>query len=341
MRFFASSLLAAFLAFLGPVSASEGVNYQVTKTVPLGTPDRWDYVVFDPVLDRVYVSHGEVVTVVDGDNGAITGTITVGGTTHGIASVHDLGKGYTDDGKSGVALAFDLKTLKVLNRIKVEEDADGIVYDPRSGHVLVITGDSGKVSVIDPKTDTVVATIDGGGGLEFGVLDGKGKFYVDGEKNNDIVRMDLATNKVDAHWPLTGCNTPHGLAIDRAHMRLFASCANKTMVVVNAETGVVIATLPIGQGTDFAEFDSRLGLAFSSNRDGTLSVIKEVNPDKFVGLQPVATAYGAKTMALNPKTGRIYLVASDVADNDAAKTERERHAVKAGTVKLLFLDPSR
>jgi YVTN family beta-propeller protein len=341
MRFFASSLLAAFLAFLGPVSASEGVNYQVTKTVPLGTPDRWDYVVFDPVLDRVYVSHGEVVTVVDGDSGAITGTITVGGTTHGIASVHDLGKGYTDDGKSGVALAFDLKTLKVLNRIKVEEDADGIVYDPRSGHVLVITGDSGKVSVIDPKTDTVVATIDGGGGLEFGVLDGKGKFYVDGEKNNDIVRMDLATNKVDAHWPLTGCNTPHGLAIDRAHMRLFASCANKTMVVVNAETGVVIATLPIGQGTDFAEFDSRPGLAFSSNRDGTLSIIKEVNPDKFVGLQPVATAYGAKTMALNPKTGRIYLVASDVADNGAAKTERERHAVKAGTVKLLFLDPSR
>jgi YVTN family beta-propeller protein len=341
MRFFASSLLAAFLAFLGPVSALEGVNYKVTKAVPLGIPDRWDYVVFDPILDRVYVSHGEVVTVVDGDSGAITGTITVGGITHGIASVHDLGKGYTDDGKSGVAVAFDLKTLKVLNRIKVEEDADGIVYDPRLGHVLVITGDSGKVAVIDPKTDTVVATIDGGGGLEFGVLDGKGKFYVDGEKNNDIVRMDLATNKVDAHWPLTGCNTPHGLAIDRAHMRLFASCANKTMVVVNAETGVVIATLPIGQGTDFAEFDSRLGLAFSSNRDGTLSIIKEVNPDKFVGLQPVATAYGAKTMALNPKTERIYLVASDIADNDAAKTERERHAVKAGTVKLLFLDPSR
>ena len=341
MRFFASSLLAAFLAFLGPVSASEGVHYQVTKTVPLGTPDRWDYVVFDPILDRVYVSHGDVVTVVDGDSGAVTGTISVGGVTHGIASVHDLGKGYTDDGKSGVAAVFDLKTLKVLNRIKVEEDADGIVYDPRSGHVLVITGDSGKVAVIDPKTDTVVATIDGGGGLEFGVLDGKGKFFVDGEKNNDIVRMDLATNKVDAHWPLTGCNTPHGLAIDRAHMRLFASCANKTMVVVNAETGVVIATLAIGEGTDFAEFDSNLGLAFSSNRDGTLSVIKEVNSDKFVGLRPVATAYGAKTMALNPKTGRIYLVASDVIDNDAATTERARHAVKAGTVKLLFLDPSR
>jgi DNA-binding beta-propeller fold protein YncE len=197
------------------------------------------------------------------------------------------------------------------------------------------------VAEIDPKTDNVVATIDGGGGLEFGVLDGKGKFYVDGEKNNDIVRMDLATDKADAHWPLTGCVTPHGLAIDRDHMRLFASCANKTMVVVDAETGTVITTLPIGQGTDFAEFDPRQGVAFSSNRDGTLSAVREISPEKFVALQSVPTAYGARTMALNPKTERIYLVASDVVTNDAAPTDRERHVIKPGTVKLLFLDPSR
>jgi YVTN family beta-propeller protein len=340
MRLLALSLFAAFVTLSGPVSAAESVSYQVTKTVPLGTPDRWDYVVYDPVLDRVYVSHGDVVTVVDGTSGATIGTITVGGITHGIASLPGLGKGYTDDGEAGIAAVFDLKTLKVLNRVKVEDDADGIVYDPQSGHVLIITGDSGKVSVIDPKSDHVVATIDGGGGLEFGVLDGKGKFYVDGEKNNDIVRMDLTTNKADAHWPLTGCTTPHGLAIDRVHMRLFASCANKTMAVVNADTGAVITTLPIGQGTDFAEFDSRGGLAFSSNRDGTLSVIKEISPEKFVALQPVTTAYGAKTMALNPKSGRIYLVASDVTTSEATVTERERHVVKAGTVKLLFLDPA-
>ena len=167
------------------------------------------------------------------------------------------------------------KTLKVLHTIKAEPDADGIVYDRKSGHVLVITGDSGKVVVIDPKTDKVLTEIDGGGPLEFGVSDEKGKFYVDGEDKNEIVRMDLATNKADAHWPLTGCKTPHGLAMDRAHMRLFASCGNKVMDVMNAETGAVIASLPIGQGTDFDAFYPAKGLAFSSNRDGTLSVIAE------------------------------------------------------------------
>jgi len=196
------------------------------------------------------------------------------------------------------------------------------------------------VTVIDPKTDTVVATIDGGGGLEFGVSDEAGKFYVDGEKNNDVVRMDLATNTADAHWPLTGCTTPHGLAIDRAHMRLFASCANKVMVVMNAMNGTVMAAFPIGEGTDFAEFDPSRGLAFSSNRDGTLSVIAEQSPDTFQALTPVQTQRGARTMAVDPKTGRIYLVAADFTVNDALPaSDRGHYAVKPGSVKLLFLDP--
>ncbi len=221
-------------------------------------------------------------------------------------AVPALGKGYTDDGKAGVAVAFDLKTLKERKRIKVQPDADGIVYDPVSGHLLVITGDSGKVSVIDPKTDTVVATIDGGGPLEFGVLGGDGKFYVDGEDKNEIVRLDLATNTADAHWPLTGCKTPHGLAIDRAHMVLFASCGSKVMEVVNARDGAVLATLPIGEGTDFAEFDSARGLAFSSNRDGSLSIIAGQG-GKYVALPPVATMRGARTMSLDPKSGGYIL----------------------------------
>ena len=211
-------------------------TYHLAKTIPIGGPDRWDYVVFDQAQDRVYVAHAETVSVVDVKAGKLIGTVTVGGVTHGIATVPALGKGYTDDSKSGFAVVFDLKTLKELRRIKVEPDADGIVYDPASGHILVITGDSGKVSVIDPKSDKLVATIDGGGGLEFGVLGGNGKFYVDGEERNEIVRMDLASNTADAHWPLDGCKTPHGLAIDRAHMRLFASCGSKVMDVVNADT---------------------------------------------------------------------------------------------------------
>lgn len=339
------AVLALSLAasFGGHVFAQSPPSYRITKTVTLGAPDRWDYAVFDPVLGRVYVSHGEKVTVVDGTSGAIVGQIDgITGTTHGIASVHALGKGYTDDGKAGTAVSFDLKTLKVIKQIKAEPDADGIVYDPPSGHVLVIDGDSGKVTVIDPKTDSAVATIDGGGGLEFGVSGENGKFYVDGVEKNEIVRMDTATNKADAHWPMPGCVKPHGLAIDRAHARLFASCSNKVMVVVDADTGAVIANLPIGAGTDFAEFDPTRGLAFSSNRDGTLSIIAEKSPTSFVVLPPVTTEIGARTMAIDPKTGRIYLVTADMTLNEAAPAadRRHRYNVKPGSVRLLFLDPT-
>ncbi|MGA7710934.1 MAG: YncE family protein [Rhizomicrobium sp.] len=338
--------IAAFLMTEGVAAGSpagdEAHRYSITKTVPLGAPDHWDYVVFDPVLNRVYVSHSEKVTVVDATSGAMIGQIEgITGSTHGIASVHALGKVYTDDGKAGIAVAFDLKTLKILKQIKAEPDADGIVYDAPSGHVLVIDGDSGKVTVIDPKTDTVVATIDGGGGLEFGVSGDNGKFYVDGVDKGEIVRMDTTTNTADAHWPMPGCVKPHGLAIDRAHMRLFASCASKVMVVVDANNGAVLASLPIGEGTDFAEFDAARGLAFSSNRDGTLSIIAEKSPSSFVALPAVPTAYGARTMAVNTKTGRLYLVTADMTVNETAPATdfRHRYTIAPGSVKLLFLDP--
>lgn len=313
--------------------------YRLVKTVPIGAPDRWDYVVYHD--GRAYIAHADVLTVVDVAAGKVAGTFNVGGTAHGFAAVPGTGKGYTDDGKAGVVVAFDLKTLKETARIKVQPDADGMVYDPQSRRLLVITGDSGKVSVMDPQSDKVIATIDGGGPLEFGVLDGNGKFYVDGEDRNEIVRMDLASNTADAHWPLSGCKTPHGLAIDRATMVLFASCGNKVMDVVNARDGAVLATLPIGEGTDFAAFDARRGLAFSSNRDGTLSIIARQNGN-YVALPPVTTERGARTMSLDPKTGRLYLVASDVTENKAVPaSDRARFKVTPGTAKLLILEPVR
>jgi len=339
MRLAAALFALAFSAVFAPVLAATTADYHITKTVVLGAPDGWDYLVFDPVLNRVYVSHRDKVTVVDATSGTIVGTIDIGGSTHGIASVHAEGKGYTDDGKAGVAVVFDLQTLKVLNRIKAEPDADGIVFDQTSGHVLVIDGDSGKVTVIDPKTDTVVATIDGGGGLEFGVSGENGKFYVDGADKNEIVRMDLTKNMADAHWPMPGCTKPHGLAIDRAHMVLFASCANKVMAIVSAVTGTMITTLPIGDGTDFAEFDSTRGLAFSSNRDGTLSIIAEKSPSDFEALPAATTAFGARTMALDSKSGRIFLMTGDYTINEAATDNRSKYKVNPGSAKLLFVDP--
>jgi YVTN family beta-propeller protein len=334
----ATMALLAANAAAAAASPEAQPNYHITKVVPLGKPDRWDYVVFDPTSHRVYVAHGDRITVVNGHSGARIGTIKgMPGGTHGVAMSHATGMGYTDDGKAGMVVKFNLKTLKVVKRIRAEADADGIVFDPASGHIFVIDGDSGKLTVIDPKRDAVVATVDGGGGLEFG---DNGKFYVDGVEKNEIVRVDTTTNLADAHWAMPTCVKPHGLAIDRSHHRLFASCSNKVMVVMNAENGVVIATLPIGEGSDFATFDPERGLAYSSNRDGTLSVVVERSPDDFVALAPIPTQIGARTMAIDSKTGRIYLVTAEMTVNETAASNdsRHRYSIKPGSVRLLFLD---
>lgn len=320
-----------------PAWAAAKPLYTLVKSVPLGAPDRWDYVVFDD--GRVYVAHGDRVTVVDGTTGAALGNLEgMPGGSHGVAFAE--GKGYTDDGRAGTVTVFDPRTLKPIRTVKAEPDADGIVYDGVSRHVFVIDGDSGKLTVIDPKDDSVVATIEAGGGLEFGVSGENGKLYVDGAERNELVRVDTRTNKVDGRWPLTGCVKPHGLAIDRQTLRLFASCANKVMIVANAGNGAITATLPIGEGTDFAVFDAVRKRAFSSNRDGTLSVIAEKSPDSFEVLSPVQTAFGARTMAVDPKSGRLYLVTADFTVNEAVPVTDPRHrfAVKPGTVKLLMFD---
>lgn len=342
-----SLVVVAIAALFAPItlvsgaSRTEQVSYRISKVVPLGAPDRWDYIVFDPDSHRVYVAHGDRLSVVDGRTGVVLGTVEgMPGGTHGIAISHATGKGYTDDGKAGMVVEFDLNTYKVVKRIKAEKDADGIVFDPVSGHIFVIDGDSGKLTAIDPKTDTVVATVDGGGGLEFGDTGNNGKFYVDGAEKNEIVRVDTATNKADAHWPMPSCIKPHGLAIDREHHRLFASCSNKAMVVMNADNGAVIATLPIGEGTDFAVFDPSRGLAYSSNRDGTLSVVAEISPDNFVSLPAIPTQVGARTMAIDPESDRIYLVTADMSPTQSAapRNPNPRPSVTPGSVRLLFLD---
>jgi YVTN family beta-propeller protein len=224
------------------------------------------------------------------------------------------------------------------------EDADGIVFDPTSSHIFVINGDSGTVTVIDPRTDTAVATVTVGSPLEFGVSGQNGKLYIDGVEKNEIIRIDTRTNLVDAHWPLPGCTSPRGVAIDLDTRRLFASCGNKVLLVVNGDSGAVQATLPIGAGTDGAGFDPKRRRAFSSNgQDGTLSVIQEQDAGTFVALGNIATAPLARTMSIDPATGRIYLVTADIdtsapAEPASGPGPHRRHIVP-GSVKLLFLDP--
>jgi YVTN family beta-propeller protein len=282
---------------------------------------------------------------VDGHDGRVVGEITgFPGGTHGIGIVGSVGRGYTDDGEAGEAGAFDLSTLKVGKRIKTMKDADGIFIDQRSGHVFVINGDSGTLTAIDPKTDSAVATVAAGTPLEFGVSGENGKLYINGVEKNEIVRVDTASNVADAHWPMPTCKSPRGLAIDRQTHRLFASCGNKVMVVVNADSGAVVATLPIGAGTDGAAFDPKRRLAFSSNgQDGTVSIVQEQDANTYVLLGNVPTAPLARTMSIDPDTGRLFFVAADVdktvpPDPPNSPGPHRRHLVP-GSVRLLILDP--
>jgi DNA-binding beta-propeller fold protein YncE len=285
--------------------------YRLTKAVPLGAPDRWDFVVFDPGSQKVFVAHGDRVTVVDGRTGSIIGNVEgLPGGTHGVAIVPGTGRGYTDDGKAGTAESFDLDKLTLIKAIKADASS--------------------------------IATIDAGGKPETAVSGDNGKLYVNGEEKKEILRIDTATNQIDAHWAIPNCTSLHGLAPDPETHRLFSSCANNVLVVADADTGATVATLPIGARPDAVAFDPKRKLLFSSNGDGTLSVTEERDANTFVSIESVATKVGARTMAVDPESGRSYLVAADTTINPSADPSdfRHRFVVTPGSAKLLFLDPT-
>lgn len=329
--------LAGLLA-LGATSA-DPAPYALAKTVQLGAPDRWDYVVFDADSHRVYVAHGDRVTVVDAASGAIVGEVAgIPGGTHGTAISLATGQGFTDDGKAGKAVAFDLKTLKVTRLLPADEDADAIAADRTTGHLFVIAGDPGTVTVIDPKASRVAATIKVGEELEYAAGDDRGALYVAGKSGSDVVKIDTRTDKVVAHWPTPDCKSPHGIAVDNAGHRLFMGCVNSLMMVVDTTDGRVVAKLPIGRGSDAVAFDPVRKRAFSSNgADGTISVFQQTTPDAYRALPPVQTSISGRTMAIDPSTGRLFVAA---ADTDPNPTPGGRAKVRPGTLKLLMLDPA-
>lgn len=325
--------------------------YRLTRTVALGAPDRWDYLVYDPPSHRVYVAHGDRLTVIAGRSGRIIGDVgPIPGGPHGIAICHAAGVGVTDDGRYGQAVIFSLKTLKVLKRLKIQRGADAVAFDPSSGHVFVIDGRTGSVAVIDPARERLVTIIHIGGDLEYAVSGDNGQLYVNGVTHHEILRIDTATNRLDARWPMPECRAPHGLAIDTGTHRLFASCENQRLVVVDAHSGATVAAVPIGRGTDADRFDPGRRLILSSNgRDGTLSVIREVNANTFLPVATIKTALSGRTMALDPASGRVYVAA-------ARTTRRALRAFYAAwragrrprrppfaprSLRVLFFDPVR
>jgi DNA-binding beta-propeller fold protein YncE len=328
----------AALALAGAASA-QGPGYKLTKAVPLGAPDRWDYVVADPASHRVYVAHGTGVSVVDAASLTVVGTVDgMAGGTHGTGVAAWAGLGFTDDGRAGEADAFDLKTLKVTAKIPAGADADGVVADKVSGHVFVVDGDPGTVSVIDPKAGKLISTIAGGGKLETAIADGKGRLYVNGEEKRDMVVIDTRAGKVIAHWPMPNCQSPHGIAVDVAGHRLFSSCVNSQMMVLNTDTGQVVASVPIGRGSDAAGWDPTHKRAFSSNGfDGTVSVIQQKTPDSYEPLAPIQTVRSARTMAVDPSSGRLFVAGADV---DPASPPGQRPRMVPGSLRLMVFDPA-
>ncbi|OLE54468.1 MAG: YVTN family beta-propeller domain-containing protein [Acidobacteria bacterium 13_1_20CM_3_53_8] len=339
-------VICFFLLFQSAVinaQTNSSSGYHVITKHTLGGEGGWDYLTVDAQAHRVYISRSTHVMVVNEDSGQTIGDIPNTNGVHGIALVPEFGKGFTSNGRDSTVTVFDLKTLKVLSQIAVGKNPDAILYDPFSKRVLTMNGASRDATAIDAKTGTVAGTIALDGKPEFAVSDERGHVYVNLEDRSIVAELDPRGLKVEARWPIAPGEEPTGLAIDRKHRRLFAGCSNKLMVVLSADDGHVIKSLPIGSGVDATAFDPETQLAFSSNGgDGTLTVIHEDSPESFTVIDNVATQRGARTMALDAKTHRIYLVTAEFGPTPAPTAERPRPrpSIVPGTFTLLIVGRS-
>jgi YVTN family beta-propeller protein len=334
--------LFAVVFIVGISSALFAQQYKVTGQIPIEGAGGWDYAFVDSSNRQLYVAHGTEVDVVDLNSEKPTAKITGMKRVHGIATADSVNRGFITDGGDNVVVIFDLKTNEVLQKVKAGTGPDGIVYDAPTNRVLAFNGHSGDVTAIDAKTGTVAGTVDLGGKPEFPVSDGKSFVYDNIEDKSEIVKIDPKNLKVLARWPLKGCEEPSGLAIDTDAHRLFSVCDNKTMAVVDYDSGKIVATVPIGDGPDAAGYDADKKLAFSSNGEGTVTVVKQESADKYSVAQTLKTEKSARTMALDPKTHKIYLPAAQFGPAPAPTPDnpRGRPPVVPGSFHLVVVSPS-
>jgi YVTN family beta-propeller protein len=294
------------LAALPLLMGAAATGYHVVGEIKIGGEGGWDYLTADSAARRLYVSHATHVVVVDLDANKIVGDIPDTPGVHGIAIAPELNRGFVSNGRGNNVTIFDLKTLKEIAKVTTGENPDSIRYDSVSGRVFAFNGRSKSATAIDAKAGTVAATIPLPGKPEFSVADGKGKVYVNIEDTNEIVEIDAAKAAVLKKFALTGCDGPSGLAIDTKNRRLFSVCSNRVMAVSDPDAGKVVATPAIGAGSDGAAFDPGTGYAFSSNGDGTLTIVQQT-AGKYDVLENIATERGARTIAVDDKTHKVYL----------------------------------
>jgi YVTN family beta-propeller protein len=327
-----------YLLLVAAAVAASAPGYHLIQTYKLGGEGGWDYLTVDSSARRVYISRGTHVVVIDADSGKTVGDIGDTPGVHGIALAPELGRGFISNGRESTVSVFDLNSMKTLNKVKVGDTPDAILYDPATKRVFTFNARSSDTTAVDAATGNVVGTIKLGGKPEFAVSDYKGGVFVNIEDKSEIVSLDPDKLVVKARWPLGACTEPTGLAMDRKNRRLFTGC-DKLMGIVNADTGKVITTLPIGDGVDGTAFDDETMLAFASCGEGVMSVIREESPDKFSVAETVKTERGARTMALDPKTHNAFTVTAQfgAAPAPTADNPRPRPAIVPDSFVVLVL----
>ena len=288
---------------------SQSNVYKVSGSIDIGGKGWWDYTAVDVPLNKLYVSHGTKVHVIDLNTNSLIGEISNLNGVHGIAFADEFGKGFISNGRNDTVTVFDLKTDKIIDNIHVTgKNPDAIIYDPFTKRIFTFNGNSSNATAIDAKTNKVVGTVDLDGKPEFAVSDGKGLMYVNIEDKGKITQFNPRTLKVLNVWPIAPGESPSGLALDIKNNILFSGCSNNLMMIVNAQTGKIIGSEPIGGHVDGCAFDPETNLAFSSNGDGTLTIVKETSPTEFKVVENVATQKGLRTITLDPATHKVYLI---------------------------------
>ncbi len=288
-----------------PASALK-TTYHVANKVPLGGDPGWDYLAVDPDARRVYVTHYMRIDVLDADSGKVIGQIANTRGVHGIALVKSTGKGFTSNGKADTVSVVDLKTLAHVGEIKVGKKPDAITYDPGTDRVFVSNGDSDDLTVIDASAARVVGTVPLGGAPEYSAADGKGTLWVNLEDKNSFVTVDIKNLNVTKTTPISGCEEPASMAFDAGNRRLFVGCKNHLLAVIDPDAGKVVRTLPIGEHVDATIFDPLSRSVFVSTGDGMLTIVYQNSADKYFVVDNVKTMRGAKTLAFDPKTSRLF-----------------------------------
>ena len=327
------TLNLCFFAVSSAALVSAAEPYLFLKEIPVGGEGGWDCLSVDSSAHRLYVTHATKIVVIDTTKDTIVGEIDGLVGVHAIALASNLGRGFASNGRENTVSVVDLSSLKTLSKVATGQNPDLILFEPTQEEVYAFNGRSQSATVIAAGTGAVAATIPLGGKPEFAQADGA-RVFVNLEDKNEVAVLDVKTHGVANRWPIAPGEEASGMGIDREHHRLFLGCGNAKLIILDSQDGHPVASLPVGNGIDGAAFDAGTQLAFTSNGgDGTVTVVHEDSPDKFTVVQTLATERGARTMAVDPVSHKIYLPSAVFEAKKPGETGRPK--MVPGTFKVL------